>query len=217
MINHTYKFVYLHIPKTGGISVGSTLNQLVGIDEPYEGFKIHHDELTQDILENYFIFTFVRNPWDRLYSQYKFRKFLHSQYSFDYFVKNYKDVFHTQFNVSDIENIPKKLDLSNVKTRSDWYAEFVHLPSQYQYIHGKYNDGIDKLPYINYIGRFETLQTDFNKVCKILGLPKTKLPLKNSANPFTIKSNYRNVYSSSGIEAVRKNFVDDIKYFNYEF
>lgn len=217
MINHTYKFVYLHIPKTGGMSIGSTLNYLTGVDERYEGFKIHHDDLTQDILENYFVFTFVRNPWDRLYSQYKFRNFIHTQYSFDYFANNHSDVFHTQFNVENIENIPKRLDMTNMKVRSDWYAEFVHLPSQYQYIHGRYNDGLDKLPYINYIGRFENLQSDFNKVCKLLGLSKAKLPYKNEANPFAIKRNYREVYNSDTIETVKRTFIDDVKYFNYEF
>ena len=83
MINHEYKFIFLHIPKTAGVSVGTTLYDLVGIDDLYDGFKIHHDIVSEKNLRDYFVFTFVRNPWDRMTSEYKFRHFLHNNYSFD--------------------------------------------------------------------------------------------------------------------------------------
>ena len=77
MINHEYKFIFIHIPKCAGISVGRTLCDLVGEDKSkYEGFKIHHDEFDEKIWKEYFVFTFLRNPQDRLYSQYLYRDFL---------------------------------------------------------------------------------------------------------------------------------------------
>ena len=40
---------------------------------------------------------------------------------------------------------------------------------------------IDKRPYINFYGKYETLQEDFDYVCEKIGLPKTKLPHSNKS------------------------------------
>ena len=59
----------------------------------------------------------------------------------------------------------------------------MHLPSQKDFLKGKYSNKIDKRPYINFYGKYETLQKDFDYVCEKIGLPKTKLPHTNkSAN-----------------------------------
>ena len=43
---------------------------------------------------------------------------------------------------------------------------------------------MDKRPHIDFYGKCETLQQDFDYVCEKVGLPKTKLPHTNkSANP----------------------------------
>ena len=62
MVNHKHKFIFLHIPKCAGVSIGKTLNKLTGVDEVYEGFGIHHDEFNEEAFKEYFVFTFVRNP-----------------------------------------------------------------------------------------------------------------------------------------------------------
>ena len=80
MVSHKHKFVFLHIPKCAGTSIGEKLNSHFDELWTYSGFKIHHDDLTEDILKNYFVFTIVRNPWDRLYSQYKYRPWLNCRY-----------------------------------------------------------------------------------------------------------------------------------------
>ena len=94
MINHEYKFIFIHIPNNAGISVGRTLYNLVGKNpKTYEGFKIHHDEFDKKIWKEYFVFTFLRNPQDRLYSQYLYRDFLY-KHDFE-FCKKYKRIIYT--------------------------------------------------------------------------------------------------------------------------
>ena len=49
---------------------------------------------------------------------------------------------------------------------------------------GDYSNGIDKRPYIDFYGKVETIQEDFDYVCKRIGLPRYELKkLNKSSNP----------------------------------
>ena len=179
MINHEHKFVFIHIPKCAGMSVGRTLYDLVGKDpKTYEGFHIHHDDFDEKIWKEYFVFTFTRDSHDRLYSQYRYRDFLF-KHDFEYASRNMKRLYEEHFNC--------KVDKGyqgTIEQISDYYGEFIHTPSQQDFLKGKYSNQVDKRPYIDFYGKFETLQQDFDYVCEKVGLPKTKLPHTNkSANP----------------------------------
>ena len=176
MINHEYKFIFIHIPKCAGMSIGRTLYNLVDKDpKTYEGFKIHHDEFDEKIWKEYFVFTFLRNPLDRLYSQYRYRDFLY-KHDFEYAVKNMRQLYDEHYNTSPIED--KTGELQEVL---DYYGEFIHLPTQGEFLKGKYSNQIDKRPYIDFYGKYETLQEDFDCVCEKIGLPKVKLPHYNKS------------------------------------
>ena len=176
MINHEHKFIFIHIPKCAGMSIGRTLYNLVGKDpKTYEGFKIHHDEFDENIWKEYFVFTFLREPRDRLYSQYRYRDFLY-KHDFEYAVRNMKELYIQHYNTSPIED--KTGEFQEVL---DYYGEFIHLPTQREFLQGKYSNQIDKRPYIDFYGKYETLQEDFDYVCEKIGLPKTKLPHHNKS------------------------------------
>lgn len=71
MINNEYKFIFMHIMKTGGSSIEKLFN--------YEGIKHQRpieliNILGQTTWDSYFKFTFVRNPWDRTISEYFYRR-----------------------------------------------------------------------------------------------------------------------------------------------
>ena len=132
----------------------------------------------EKIWNEYFVFTFIRNPLDRLYSQYRYRNFLY-KYDFEYAVKNMKELYEKHYNFKVDEN-----KTGDLQTILDHYGEWIHLPSQKEFLQGKYSNQIDKRPYIDFYGKCETLQQDFDYVCEKVGLPKTKLPHTNkSANP----------------------------------
>lgn len=211
MVNHEKKFVFLHIPKTAGTSVGTTLNKNFGIYDPYEGFGIHHDELTEEILEEYFVFTFVRNPWDRLYSHYKFRKWMNKFVSFDFAVRHLDEAYKLRFEYDVEMNTPT---LTSAKERADWYGEYVHIPSQVEFLKGKYNDNLNKIPYIDYIGRVENLNEDFKYVCNHLGLKYSDIPHLNKSEG---SKHYREVYTEDLRDFVAAKYQDDIEMFNYSY
>ena len=67
-IDHDNKIVFIHIPRTGGTSIKSALNLH---DKIYKEDVYHMS--ANDIpkeCEDYFKFTFVRNPFDRFVSLY---------------------------------------------------------------------------------------------------------------------------------------------------
>jgi len=100
IISHSHKFVFIHTPKTSGSSIGFILNQysknlaLPGdIDIDTWGWQIPlhergmhqpYSSIKDFIPDNYFVFAFVRNPFDLLVSgfRHKIKK------GFDLFIKH---------------------------------------------------------------------------------------------------------------------------------
>ncbi len=67
IVNHSKKWGYLHIPKTGGTSLTKLL---LNVDNSEE-VVTHGDLGNFGNISNYFIFTFVRNPFTRIASAYQ--------------------------------------------------------------------------------------------------------------------------------------------------
>ena len=67
LINRKYKWVFVHIPKTGGSSISHILNKIEGT----ESIKTHGSILeVKDNISDYYKFTIVRNPYTRFMSEY---------------------------------------------------------------------------------------------------------------------------------------------------
>lgn len=64
-INHTQKWGYIHIPKTGGTTISNILNYTGKLVE----LEHNHSPINR-FPPDYFLFTFVRNPFTRYISSY---------------------------------------------------------------------------------------------------------------------------------------------------
>jgi len=167
MISHKHKFVFVHVPKTAGQSLYKNLGgwsdaRPQGFDKVLKKYR-HHFTISEyleygylDInkFELYFKFAFVRNPYDRLLSEFKYAKRTHSKFKkdFKYFVKR---------------------GWGNSRRHSTIKQ---HIRPQSEFL---YND--DGKSLVDFIGRFENLHEDFNTICDKIGIPQQELPHKNKS------------------------------------
>jgi len=67
IINHDKKFIFIHVPKTGGCSIKAVLHGELERHGSHRTIRNLHFNT-----DDYFKFGFVRNPWDRMCSLYHF-------------------------------------------------------------------------------------------------------------------------------------------------
>lgn len=192
MISHNKKFVFLHLPKTAGTSINSTLSNYATYSKSiayskHSSLNDIRNEIGDSKFDEYFKFTIVRNPWDRILSLYfwgiqiKPGKSIQSNWhkdSFDRWIK-------TTFINDRLYNIwPNQIDLMT----------------------------IDDKPQIDFVGRFENLQSDWRFICEKLEI-KDELQFLYS----TKHKPFYEYYDNEAIAIVKKYYEKDIKEFGYEF
>ena len=184
MINHKHKFIFIHIPKCGGSSVENLLGWRGTRHSTMEFYMKKYASLN---LNEYYKFTFVRNPWARLVSWYIYHIKFKTSYP-RYFKEWVKTGMKSHWNKVDGSYWGDK-DPINCQS---WIAD------EKQY---------------NFIGKLENLQQDFDIVCDKIGIPQQQLPHKNA----TKHKHYTEYYDDETREIVAEKYAKDIEQFGYEF
>lgn len=214
MISEKYKCIFIHIPKAAGQSVEHFFLNLHGLSweeraplllkfnsDPQKGpERLAHlktseylscGHLDEGKFNNFFKFSFVRNPWARLVSEFNYRN--HSKkMSFKEFV------------------------VKAMLFEGDYSDESRHITPQYDFLYDSSGKCL-----VDFIGKFEDLQKDFDVVCSKLDIKDSKLPHVNSSvKKIIIKRpshKYTEYYDDETKEIVEKFYAKDIKQFNYNF
>jgi len=156
MINHHQNFIFVHIPKCGGTSIesifGSWANKYT--QEYYHVGNDNQHKFINEILDtypdcdNYFKFTFVRNPWARFFSEYNYmikESALDSKFSFKDFCHNTSLLYK--------------------------YSYPYHEKEQYEFIFDS-----NKNCLVDFVGRLESIQKDLDFICSEIKIPQVNLP-----------------------------------------
>lgn len=113
MISHKHKFIFIHIPRTGGTSIEKLLGNKYQFKRKHESLFSLEEKVD---ISAFFKFSFIRNPWDIAISKY-FAPYYSkinalSNNSLLYFLNNYfpspnesGDLFHDYFNPSKMDFI----------------------------------------------------------------------------------------------------------------
>ena len=213
MISHKHKIIFIHIPKCAGSSIKNFLFDYPKLDwrEPNYDLlygwcperKIHLQHATSNQLldlgliskktwKEYFKFAFIRNPYDRAYSDY-----LWIQKD-----RNIKGKFKDYITLSG--DFKKILSDNSVKEyRGD------HLIQQTEFF--DFN-GFKKM---DFIGRFENIHNDMNHLKEMLHINKRfDSHAKKSINK---KTHYSYFYTNQRKQLVDKYFKSDVNFLDYTF
>lgn len=248
IISHSHKFIFIHINKCAGTSIGNSLLPYLGKNDINIGYGNQNNKysfsknilkkifiipalpiyfkriLTRDhnakianivneiyyhayvqkkslkkhspaiavrnyvgeqVWDTYFKFTFTRNPWDRIVSTYFW----------------YKKGWRIG------EEWPDKIRELSFKdyVKSKYLCE----PPSTSFIYDE-----DENIIIDYAGKQENLQKDYNFILKKVGLPLIEIPMLNTS---IRGKSYRVYYDNETQSIIREMYKKDIVEFNYEF
>jgi len=202
IVSKKYKFIFIHIPKTGGSSIaepeyqsgqGALVAHLGSEDHVQAGHirAVGLKNRLQDSWDDYFKFAFVRNPWDRIVSLYH------------YFLQ-------------DPEKQRSALGKEIAKLGS--FREFClqienieldpHFDPQISYLIDYEGQFL-----LDYLGRYESIDKDFDLICKKIGLPAVQLPHLRKSDHDT----YHHHYDVETAKIIAARYKSDIDAFKYSF
>jgi hypothetical protein len=182
-------FIFIHINKTGGTSIG----RAIGLPRKrHLTAKEIIDRVGERAWAQAYKFAFVRNPWDKVVSQYEFRVRTNKTRMGEHRIA-FKDwVLRTLGEHRDAQYVDRpRLFLPQVEWLKD-HAGRVE---------------------IQRIGRFEHLTRDFVEICDVLGIAP-EIPHLNQS---TRRTHYRDYYDKETAEVVARWYRADIERFGYAF
>jgi|SaaInlStandDraft_3_1057020.scaffolds.fasta_scaffold18525_1 chondroitin 4-sulfotransferase 11 len=190
-VNDKYKLIFIHIPKNAGIS----------IEQALFGQKIGHKSIKEfeaydaKKLEEYFKFSVVRNPYDRLVSAFHFLK---------KGGRNDIDKVWAKNNLANINNFNEFIDKLKDKSFVKAILNQQHFRPQYEYL----INAQGKLK-IDYILEFENLQKDFESMLEKINIESRGLKHKNKSN----RNNWEEYYDENSKELIHKLYQKDFELF----
>lgn len=212
MISHKHKFIFIHIPKTGGHSVDKFfLNKNMVDDTKWHctGNQIFNF-LGEDKWQQYKTFTIVRNPWDRMVSEYSWQ----AQTGENQIATPWgnKEVTFKQFLKMVSKSPTDHHDMNSIRSFDTWYRHQEikdgHLNEQYKFVIDSTGKTI-----IDNIIKFENLNEGFRNMLSCIGMPAEDLPHLNKSK----HKHYTEYYDQECIDMIHDRFRGDIDKFDYKF
>ena len=201
-----YQCIFVRIPKTASRSISRAL--FGNLSGGHTSMKRYQIIFSKEEFDCYFKFTFVRNPWSRIFSAYNFLKKggvneadrrwaaanLASYRNFDDFIKRW-------LKISSIEQY-------------NHLRSHIHLRPQYEFLCFPYKHQLS----VDFLGFFENVQDDFEYIKNKLSLDANlALSHENKTAPDDKQLDYRDFYTNETRDIVAEVYKKDIELLGYNF
>jgi len=223
MLDNSRKLIFVHVQKTGG----SAIRRALGLRDDLVDHRLAadlRDDYGRATWNRYFKFAIVRNPWERLVSWWSM-----IEASRDAYRRGDITEINPRF-LTAAERRPYRSPSLRVKgffryviSNARTFEEFlrncnreIQDPDGCKYI---FKNQLDYLTdasgrmIVNHVGRFEELQSEFNRVCDWIGCRPRCLEIVNDSR----HEHYSRYYSPELVELVAAAFKRDIEHFGFRF
>ena len=187
--------IFVHVPKVAGTSINKALYGRTLGHYSAQAIRAKFPRL----YERCFVFSFVRNPWDRTLSAYRFA------------VRGRTETMGirnpSQYQIPEFESF-ERFVIEWLSSRDITQLDYIFQP-QHQFVTDQHGVGI-----VDFVGNFENINSDIAFVEKRLGR-EIALPRVNVTNR---SREYVSAYKSQElIDLVAQIYQEDICMFKYEF
>ena len=206
IVSHAKQFIFFAVPKTGTHAVRELLRAHKGPDDWEQQIlfgeqclpipeiaKIQHGHISAQqisphleaaVWESYFKFAIVRNPFDRFISS-------------CFFLNRKNPLF-----------IETPLQWMKSAIKAPQFRERVLVKPQYLQLMGAQGDIV-----MDYVGRYEHLQSSVDEICNRLRVKAVPLEIRNASE----HKQYREYYDDELKSSVEMVYQEDLKRFNYAY
>lgn len=210
------KFIFIHVPKTGGNSLQKALKMysediLTTNDKNQDGIErfgiinikyktkkhsplsYYNSVMEKSLFRKLFKFAVIRNPWERMISLYfSAHRGLKIEWNRNKFLEMVYRAKPLRYFISSNNERVNEIDKCQ--------------------FHNKQNSKpLDSD--IDFLIRYERLNDDFEKVCKILDIPPKSLKVLNQSK----REHYSIYYDDDLIDLIKRKFREEIIYGKYQF
>lgn len=220
LLSHRHGFLFVHIAKTGGTSIQAALRQgwwrdplawAAWCSHRFSGLAGHRcgtriprhapalvcrEMLPPDVYHRLFVFAFVRNPWDRLVSAYahflRERTDVLEQHQLSTFPAFVRFILHADPAVVRRGALVRAIQRPQLESVVDLQGQLI----------------------VDYLGRFESLDRDFDEVRQRLGVTTKRLP---HARRSERSNDYRVHFDDELAQEVAVHYAADLAAFQYAF
>ena len=197
--------VFVHIPKNAGSSVAEAMEKELSWHYTARAYR---EMLGWPTYHWRYSFAFVRNPWDRFLSLYRYARLEESRYHSAIDPESAPHGKHTDYDVlcdASVEDCARYLVegrlqhddfINHWRPQSDWLTD---------------DDG--KI-IVDFVGRVESIDESFRTVAHRLNLSTHTLPVTNRSSD---DEGYRSAFTDVSRDIVADHYREDIERFGYEF
>lgn len=187
-----HRCIFIHVPKAAGTSIRSHLGAFSKVRDHF-GYDIYQ-AANPVRFEKYFKFSFVRNPWDRAVSVYEY-------------LRNGGNGKSDQALADQVNEYRDFCEFANDMLTTEGLHLNKLLRPQFTFLVNPNGQLM-----VDFLGRFENLETDYQRVLDKLNL-RGSIQHLNKGRP----RDYRNFYDSKTAELIGRVYKLDAELFDYSF